>query len=182
MKKLILLVISMVGFAFSQIATTEYYYLDIGSNLTSLLSQRNPAYLSPETQPFAYAFSYQLNNAGGNYRLPFTPESKTYQNISVTAFQNMQNEITFAVRFAYRYEQRKNKLWLHNAENNLNIPFYFADSSIGDFTLNGIDWNIIFSYPLTQHIRIAVDVFYNVDEQFKSVFPKPNIKRNDLHL
>jgi hypothetical protein len=94
----------------------------------------------------------------------------------------MENGLLFGGRFAYRDELRKNKLWLHNAETNIDIPFYFADSTTGDFDLKGIDWNIVLSYPLSNQTQIALDIFYNVDEQFKSVFPKPNSKRNDIQL
>jgi hypothetical protein len=181
MKKALLL-LAIISIALAQAPSSEYLYLDILSDITAQLPNRNPAYLSPENIPYSYAFQYRYNNSGGNYRLPFSPEAKNYHNIEVSAYQEMDNGILFAGRFAYRNEQRKNKLWLHNAETNIDIPFYFADSTIGDFNLNGIDWNIIFSYPFSKNTRMAVDIFYNVDEQFKSVFPKPNVKRNDLHI
>ncbi|MEA2076699.1 MAG: hypothetical protein U9O95_01610 [Candidatus Marinimicrobia bacterium] len=182
MIKRMLFLFYILSIALAQTATTEKLYLDINSDITNFLPGRNPAYLSPNTTPYAYTFTYNNFSSGGDYRLPFDAGSKAYQDISVTAYKEMQNEIMFVGRFAYRYEQRKDKMWLHNAENDLNIPFYFADSSIGDFTLNGIDWNILISLPLTRNIRTAVDIFYNVDEQFKSVFPKPNIKRNNIHI
>lgn len=181
MKRLLPLLLTVIGL-FAQMPTTEYLYLDIYSDLTAGLPNRNPAYLASDKLPYAYAFKYSFSNLGGDYRLPFMPEAKHYNNLEVSAFQEMDNGLLFAGRFAYRYEQRNNKLWLHNAETNLDIPFYFGDSTSGDFNLNGIDWNIIFSYPLNKNLRAAVDLFYNVDEQFKSVFPKPNSKRNDFHI
>jgi len=181
MKKTLLL-FTLISIALAQTPSSEYLYLDILSDLTAQLPNRNPAYLTTENIPYTYAFQYRYNNSGGEYRLPFSPEAKNYNNLEVSAYQKMNNGILFAGRFAYRNEQRTNKLWLHNAETNIDIPFYFGDSTSGDFNLNGIDWNIIFSYPLSNVTRLAVDIFYNVDEQFKSVFPKPNIKRNDLHI
>lgn len=181
MKK-VLLLFTIMSMALAQAPSSEYLYLDILSDLTAQLPNRNPAYLSAENIPYSYAFQYRYNNSGGNYRLPFSPEAKNYHDLEVSAYQEMDNGILFAGRFAYRNEQRINKLWLHNAETNIDIPFYFADSTTGDFNLNGIDWNILFSYPLSKNIRFAVDLFYNVDEQFKLVFPKPNVKRNDLHV
>ncbi|MCD6337726.1 MAG: hypothetical protein J7M01_05800 [Candidatus Marinimicrobia bacterium] len=181
MKKLILLLL-LTGLVFAQIPTSEYLYLDILSDLSAQLPNRNPAYLSTNNIPYSYAFQYRYNNSSGDYRLPFSPETKNYSNLEVSAYHEMDNGLLFAGRFAYRNELRTNKLWLHNAETNIDIPFYFADSTTGDFGLNGIDWNIIFSYPLNEHTQFAVDLFYNVDEQFKSVFPKPNSKRNDLHI
>ncbi|MBW6457832.1 MAG: hypothetical protein K0B52_01585, partial [FCB group bacterium] len=166
--------------AVAQVCPIEYHYLDIDPLMHSLRPDVNPASLSPENIPYNYAFQYRNRTAGGDFRLPFTPERKSYQHVSVSAFREMENGLLFAGQFTYRYEQRKNKLWLHNAETHLDIPFYFADSSAGDFDLNGIDWNILFSYPISRHLRGAVDIFYNVDEQFKTVFPKPNIKRNDV--
>ncbi len=181
MRKLLLLSVIM-SIALAQIPSTEYLYLDILSDMTKQLPNRNPAYLSSENIPYAYAFKYSYNNCAGDYKLPFTPGAKHYQNLEVSAFQEMDNGVLFVGRFAYRFEQRQDKLWLHNAETNIDIPFYFADSTTGNFNLNGIDWSIIFSYPLGKNTRLAVDIFYNVDEQFKSVFPKPNSKRNDLHI
>jgi len=181
MKKILLLPLLMLfHIAFAQICPAEYHYLDIDPLMRALRPDMNPASLTPDNIPYSYAFQYRNHTAGGDFRLPFTPEKKRYQNISVSAFKEMDNGLLFAGQFTYRYEQRKNKLWLHNAETHVDIPFYFADSSAGDFDLNGIDWNVLFSYPLTQHLRGAVDIFYNVDEQFKSVFPKPNIKRNNV--
>jgi hypothetical protein len=181
MKKILLLPLLMLfHIAFAQICPAEYHYLDIDPLMRALRPDMNPASLTPDNIPYSYAFQYRNHTAGGDFRLPFTPERKLYQSVSVSAFREMDNGLLFAGQFTYRYEQRKNKLWLHNAETHIDIPFYFADSSTGDFDLNGIDWNVLFSYPLTQHLRGAFDIFYNVDEQFKSVFPKPNIKRNDV--
>ncbi len=181
MKKLLIL-LSIAIIAFAQFETTEQLYLDIYSDFTADIPMHNPAYLSVETAPYNYAFSYSWLETGGEYKLPYDPEKKSYHNLQVSAYQEMENGLIFGGRFAYRNEKRLGKLWLHNAETNINIPFYFGDSTKGDFNLNGIDWNIVLSYPLGQDIRIAMDIFYNVDEQFKSVFPKPNSKRNNLHV
>ncbi|MFA6619102.1 MAG: DUF6850 family outer membrane beta-barrel protein [Candidatus Neomarinimicrobiota bacterium] len=181
MKKLIIL-LSIVALTFAQMPTSEALFLDIHSSLSNRLPMQNPAYLNSETSPYNYAFSYSYLNAAGDHKLPFTPNAKNYHTIEISAFQEMDGGLYFGGRFAYRNEERLGKLWLHNAETNVNVPFFFGDSSSGDFNLNGIDWNIIFSYPISKNARIALDVFYNVDEQFKSVFPKPNSKRNDLHL
>ena len=112
MKKALLLLVIM-SIALAQIPSTEYLYLDILSDMTAELTNRNPAYLTPENIPYAYAFKYSYNNSGGDYRLPFTPEAKHYQNLEVSAYQEMDNGILFAGRFAYRNELRQNKLWLH---------------------------------------------------------------------
>ena len=112
-----------------------------------------------------------MNNQSGDYKRPLDPLAKFYHNIEASAYQRMNNGIVFAGRFAYRNEQRKNQMWLHNAESNIDVPFYFADSTTGDFNLNGIDWNIIFVYPLSEVTHLGVDLFYNVDEQFKSFSP-----------
>ena len=181
MKKLILLIVITTSL-FAQMPSTEYLYLDIYSDLTANLPNRNPAYLSTDNIPYSYAFKYNFLNHSGEYKLPFDPTAKFYHNVEVSAYEEMENGILFAGRFAYRNELRKDKLWLHHAETNIDIPFYFADSTGGDFNLKGIDWNVIFSYPLMKNYRFAMDVFYNVDEQFKSVFPKPSSKRNDLHI
>ncbi|MBN2780550.1 MAG: hypothetical protein JXR21_01135 [Candidatus Marinimicrobia bacterium] len=178
MKKYFLTAICLASLAFAQMSTPEYHFLDI----RSALIPGNPALLTVGEIPCDFVFSYLNDREGGDYRLPFTPEGKNYYGTSATAYKAMANGAVFAGRFAYRYERRINKLWLHNAENHLNIPLYFADSTSGDFELNGIDWNILFSYPLGEHVRAGVDVFYNVDEQFKTVFPMPNIKRNDLNI
>ncbi len=181
MKKFIL-PLFLISFALSQWTVNEKLFLDIEADFLSFLPNRNPAYLNNEVMPYSYAFTYRYDNNAGDYRLPFTPSGKSYQNIAVSAFREMKSGVIFAGRFAYRYEQRKDKKWLHNAENHLHIPFYFADSSTGDFILNGIDWNMLFSYPLSKNIHAGLNIFYNVDEQFKSVFPKPNIKRNSVHI
>ncbi|MDX9779659.1 MAG: hypothetical protein RBT66_01325, partial [bacterium] len=167
---------------FAQDINNERLFLDIDTDITDALPGRNPAFLHRENIPFNYAFSYRLRHDGGQDRLPYTPALKLYQNLSATAYMEMENGLFFAGRFAYRHEQRKDKLFLHNAENYLDMPFYFGDSTSGDFNLNGIDWNLIFSYPLSSRWRAAADIFYNVDEQFKTVFPKPNVKRNGVHL
>lgn len=182
MKKTALLILLITAFLFSRDINNERLFLDIDTDITNGLPGRNPAFLHGENVPFNYAFSYRLRHDGGEDRLPYTPGLKRYQNLGVTAYTEMENGMFFAGRFSYRYEQRKDKLFLHNAENYLDMPFYFGDSTSGGFDLNGIDWNVIFSYPLSSRWRAAVDIFYNVDEQFKTVFPKPNVKRNDVHL
>ena len=181
MKKLLFLLLGF-GLAFSQWMSNERLFLDIGTAGAPCLSGSNAAYLTEANLPYAYAFTYRYDNGGGEFRLPFQPRIKSYHNMSVSAFRKMDNGMLFGGRFAYRYEERRDKLWLHNAEDHLQIPFYFADSSTGDFALNGIDWNVLLSYPLTPKLRAGVNVFYNVDEQYKSVFPKPNVKRNNFRI
>lgn len=160
----------------------EMLYLDIDSDIANMLPGKNPAFLSIDNIPYNFAFRYHFRHDGGSDKLPFTPDAKAYHNISAVAYKEMDNGLLFGGRFAYRDETRKNKLFLHNAENYLDIPFYFGDSTAGDFRLNGIDWNMLLAYPLSSKLRFGMDVFYNVDEQMKTAFPKPNVKRNDVHV
>jgi hypothetical protein len=182
MKKRLILFLVLAGWLTAQNMQNERLYLDIDTEIADKLPGRNPAYIHSDNIPFDYAFTYQFRHDGGSDRLPYTPSVKAYQNLSATAYREMDNGMLFAGRFAYRYEQRKDKLFLHNAENYLDIPFYFGDSTAGDFRLNGIDWNVIFVYPLSSRLRVGLDIFYNVDEQMKTTFPKPSVKRNDVHV
>lgn len=183
MKRLLLGILCLAALGWAQdISSNQELYLGMSTQLTDYLHSGNPASLTEDMVPYKVSYEYDYSMTGGSFRSAYMPDSTSYSHAGVSAFKKMENNAIFAGSFSYRDENTKNKLWLHAAENDMLTPFYFADSTIGNYHLNGIDWQIVYASSLGKHGRYGIDIFYNVDEQFKSVFPKPNIKRNNIRV
>ncbi|HMA62187.1 MAG TPA: hypothetical protein VKP78_06000, partial [bacterium] len=81
----------------------------------------------------------------------------------------------------YHQQNMDEKKWVHNRMPYRGIPFLLADSSTGGMELNGIHWQLGYSHKLRgDKLYLGSSLFYNVDEEHKTVFPKPINKHRDI--
>jgi|GEM_PF-6637838 len=123
-------------------------------------------------------YSYGFEGSQGDLHHPFSPKSFHYHTLTVSGYKKMKTQTLFSGSFSYRQNFEFDRLFRHNSSLNGMIPVYMADSSAGDWHLNGIQWTVDMMKPLTEKLSGGISVFYMVDEQFKQNFPKPGVKRS----
>jgi len=85
--------------------------------------------------------------------------------------------------FTYRFQNASDKMWSHNRQPYAGLPFVFADSSTGDWELNGLMWNVVISREfIRDRVYGGISVFYNVDEEYQDIFPRPQGKHRDMYI
>ena len=126
-------------------------------------------------------YSFRYNGFNGDFKLPFEPERKEHLVLTASGGKYLKKGQFISGDFSYHNQTIYNKKWVHNSVPYTGMPFFIADSSIGDFKLNGISWNLnIVNEIIENKLNYGVSIFYNVDEQMKTIFPKPIIKRSDF--
>ncbi|MFH1851324.1 MAG: DUF6850 family outer membrane beta-barrel protein [Candidatus Neomarinimicrobiota bacterium] len=134
------------------------------------------AYHGPTTR-------YQIDVQGleGDYHLPFEPAADIDQTWTASGTQALGGRQVFEGSFSYHRRNISDKLWVHGRQPYNGIPFLLADSSVGGFNLNGIHWQTDYSFELwPQLLYGGVRLYYNVDESYKTVFPRSKINTRDL--
>ena len=126
-------------------------------------------------------YSFQYDGFNGNFKLPFESEKKDHLSLTASGGKYFKKGQFISGDFSYHNQLIFNKKWVHNSVPYTGMPFFIADSSVGNFKLNGISWNLnIVNEVIKNKLNYGVSFFYNVDEQMKTVFPKPIIKRSDF--
>ena len=126
-----------------------------------------------------YGF-YSVYGSGG-LKLPFEPEKVNRNAMLFSGGKRINEQDYFSGFFVYRHDLLWKKMWVHDRNPYLGIPFLLADSTTGDFELNGIVCNFRFIREL-QNVPafVGLSVLYGVDEEIKKIFPRPQIKHRDL--
>jgi hypothetical protein len=137
----------------------------------------NPAAIQ-SLQRAGASYGYDFERTHGNLRHPFAPASIQNHTFTAAGYKVMRNKTLFSGSFSYRQNFEGNRLFRHNSSLNGMLPVYMADSSSGDWHLNGIQWTVDIMKPLTEKLSGGFSVFYMVDEQYKQTFPKPGVKRS----
>lgn len=141
----------------------------------------NPATIRSKQNSGAF-YSFDLNNSQGKLHHPFSPASFQHYTFTAAGYKKIRNQTLFSGSFSYRQNFEVDRLFRHNSTLNGAIPVYMADSSAGDWHLNGIQWTVDIMKPLTEKFSGGLSVFYMVDEQYKQTFPKPDVKRSGYFL
>jgi len=128
----------------------------------------------------ATRFGWYSENAAGAWRLPFEPASIRQHLFYTGGHQRLSQRQTIAGLFIVRNQHCGDKQWVHNRSPYSGVPYLLADSTTGGFDLTGFLWEINHSWRFNPRFALSTTLFYNVDEQMKTVFPKPQIKHRDI--
>ena len=148
-------------------------YLVLNAAATYFQRYSNPAMLAAE---FGNRSFYTVAQDGhrGDFRRPFTARARSEYTATAGGQQVFGRRSLLAGSFSYRRQRLEEKMWVHNRAPYSGQPFLLADSSTGDFRLNGIFWEVLWSRNwIEQKLTSGIGLFYNVDEEYKTVFPKP---------
>ncbi len=140
----------------------------------------NPASLFEDESKKSIWMGAVSNHLSGDYHLPFDPqEINSYNYFARTIYPLSENDI-FKGTFTYRHQNDKQVLWMHQNRRLEENPYLLADSTSGDFVLNGILWSAEWAHRYKNRILFGLGVIYNVDQRLKQVFPKPLNKHRDM--
>jgi hypothetical protein len=178
-RKSILPVLLLYGFLYAQAPSAFFKEIPVYHALNT--TYNNPATLKVEETSGAW-YRYGFENGSGSLHHPLTAESFQYHSITAAGYKEMRNGTLFSGTFTYRQNFEFDRLFRQNTTLNGMIPVYMADSSAGDWHLNGIQWTVDVKKTLTDKVSAGLSVFYMVDEQYKQNFPKPGVKRNGFDI
>lgn len=142
----------------------------------------NPAALFEDEQKRSLEIRQNTIHSSGDFRLPFSAQATTDQHYLVKNVQPLSSNDLFKGYFAYHRKTDKNVMWIDQEMNTNNNPFIFADSSTGDFILNGLYWSAEWAHRFNRSWLSGISFFYNVGQRLKQVFPKPLNKHRDIHF
>jgi len=143
---------------------------------------QNPAGLFDDEQRKSLQIRQYGEYTSGEYRLPFDAEESLEQHYFVRTIQPLTENDLFKGYFAYHRQLDQNILYLDQSENLGDNPYLFADSSTGDFELNGLYWAGEWAHRFNRNWQSGAMFYYNVDQRLKNVFPKPLNKHRNIHF
>ncbi|PIS31143.1 MAG: hypothetical protein COT43_00265 [Candidatus Marinimicrobia bacterium CG08_land_8_20_14_0_20_45_22] len=158
-------------------------YLGISDSALILGQNQNPAWMLSDQPNDFIRYGVSSDSYSGDFRRPFDPGAKTDMIYVASGLHHFSERQTLAGSFGYRNQQILQKMWTHHRMPYLGNPFLLADSSVGGFRLNGILWEIWYSAELIRRrLYGGCSVIYNVDEEYKTVFPKTQVTHRDLAI
>ncbi|GAB4365766.1 MAG: hypothetical protein Kow0042_05200 [Calditrichia bacterium] len=143
---------------------------------------RNIAALFEDEDRFSLWVGSHLNYESGDYRLPFAPNIANDQRYSLRLVKPLTENDLFKGYFGYHRSVDQAVLWVHQTRLRENNPFILADSSTGDFVLNGLFWAGEWAHRLQPNLQTGIGIYYNVDQRLKQTFPKPENNHRDVHF
>ncbi|MCF7740217.1 MAG: hypothetical protein K9N00_00345 [Candidatus Marinimicrobia bacterium] len=127
----------------------------------------------------SYGVSFDFDN--GDFALPYIPSINRDVNYTAAGQKKLFENGLFTGYVSYHQQNMDDKKWVHNRLPYRGIPFLLADSSTGGMELNGIHWQLGYSHKLRgDKLYLGSSLFYNVDEEHKTIFPKPINKHRDI--
>lgn len=141
----------------------------------------NPAWLQLELKE-QVTYRCDMIAESGRWHLPYEPRQKMNFITRASGTQSLGKNHLFTGTFGYRYQLLEDKLWVHNQAPYNGNPFLFGDSTLGGFQLRGMFWEAGYGNQIGRHWHSGFSLFYNVDEEYKTVFPKSQVKHRDLAL
>lgn len=156
---------------------------DIANDYTTISTsnQSNPAWMIKNYSGNYYSYGIDMDRESGDYKLPYIPEESLNINYIARGEKKLFQRGLFSGYVAFHQQNLVNKKWIHNRQPYQGFPFLLADSSVGDMKLNGIHWQLGYTHEIIKNrLFLGSQLFYNVDEQFKQVFPKPINKHCDM--
>ncbi|MEA3296195.1 MAG: hypothetical protein U9Q27_03605 [Patescibacteria group bacterium] len=181
MKKLTLKIIVVLTFFSQSLIFAENDYSCTNEYL-NIINDNNILWNIFDNEKYV-KYSFRYDGFNGNFKLPFEFEKKDHLTFTASGGKHLKKGQFISGNFSYHNQLLYNKKWIHNSVPYTGMPFFIADSSIGNFKLNGISWNLnIVNEIIENRLNYGVSFFYNVDEQIKTVFPKTIIKRSDFSV
>lgn len=142
----------------------------------------NPAGLFDDEQKKSLQIRQYADFISGAYRLPFDADESKDQHYFVRSVQPLTENDIFKGYFAYHRKSDQQIMFVDQSENLGNNPYLFADSSTGDFALNGLYWAAEWAHRFNSNWQSGASFYYNVDQRLKDVFPKPLNKHRNIHV
>ncbi len=142
----------------------------------------NPAGLYADESSKSLWVGNNTSYSEGKYHHPFGPELLNDQHYFGRTIYPLSENDLFKGYFAYRRRKDGKVMWAHQSRDIEKMPFMLADSSKGDFTLNGLYWGAEWAHRFNPDFYGGISFGYNVDQRLKEVFPKPLNKHRDIYL
>lgn len=187
--QLLVLILIFVSVSAAQVTGPGRFSADQPALMDSLNNQlnfydfaANPAGLYADERAKSLWVGNNTQYAEGNYHHPFSPELQNDQHYFTRTIYPLSENDLFKGYFAYRRRKDGSVLWAHQSRNVGKMPFMLADSSRGDFTLNGLYWGAEWAHRFNPDFYGGISFAYNVDQRLKEIFPKPLNKHRDIYL
>jgi len=144
-------------------------------------SSSNPAYTVFDYAGPSVTYQAEYNASDGEFKRAFDPGHTVDYYWTAAGLKALDDNQIFRGSFSYHRQSIDDKLWVHTRQPYVGVPFLLADSSVGGFDLNGIHWQMDYGVDLIPN-RLAggLSIYYNVDESYKTVFPRPKNNTRDL--
>jgi hypothetical protein len=156
-----------------------------GIQLQSITRQSasNPCWNVRDDSVTTVRYSLQSRSANGDFRRVLDPGRINDNYWTASGSKRLGARSLFYGSFSYRFQNASEKMWSHNRQPYSGLPFVFADSSTGAWELNGLMWNVDISREFVRdRLYGGISVFYNVDEEYQDIFPRPQGKHRDMYI
>lgn len=175
----------IVGFAETDLRLFDP--LDFHSTIRLQPVQRrsvvNPCWSVRESSGTMVGYAVQNVSGAGDFHRVLDPGRINDTYWTASGWKRLGGETLFSGRFSYRHSNAAEKFLSHNRQPYSGLPFVLADSSCGDWELNGLMWQVEISRVLLKdRLYSGVAVFYNVDEEYQNIFPRPRGTHRDIVL
>lgn len=180
-----LLITTTTGFAGPAQKLFDPLSFHSGIQLHSVVRQSttNPCWNIRDDSIAVVRYSLQTGSTNGDFHRVLDPGQINDNYWTAAGSQRLGEKSLFYGSFSYRLQNAADKTWSHNRQPYSGLPFVFADSSTGDWELNGLMWNVDISREFV-HDRVygGLSVFYNVDEEYQDIFPRPKGNHRDMYI
>ncbi len=143
----------------------------------------NPATMVAEYTFPSVAYTSTNRVMNGAFSRAFDPGYQCDNYLTASGRKDIGAGHIFRGSFSYHHQDIDEKMWVHTRQPYTGFPFLLADSSTGGFLLHGIQWQLDYGFPLiADYLNGGISIYYNVDENHKTVFPKPISNTRDMLL
>ena len=181
----VLLLLVIRGSAGSGLTLFDPSNFHTGIQLYSIDCQSlsNPAWNVRDDSIISVSYSLQSLSSNGDFRRRLDPGKLRDNYWTAQGSKRLGERNLFYGSFTYRLKNAGDKMWAHNRQPYSSLPFVFADSSTGDWELNGLMWNMDVSREFVRdRVYGGISVFYNVDEEYQDIFPRPKANHRDMYI
>ncbi|MBN2600833.1 MAG: hypothetical protein JXR87_02450, partial [Candidatus Marinimicrobia bacterium] len=177
--------LSMTTFAEPGHLLFDPLYFQSGIQLHSVVRQSttNPCWHVRDDSVALVRYSLQTGSVDGDFCRILDPGQINDNYWTASGSQRLGKKSLFYGSFSYRLQNAADKMWSHNRQPYSGLPFVFADSTTGDWELNGLMWNVDISREFVRDwVYGGISVFYNVDEEYQDIFPRPKGNHRDMYI
>ncbi|MBU1633326.1 hypothetical protein KJ762_02315 [bacterium] len=175
----------ITGFAEPAHKLFDPLYFHSGIQLQSVVRQStsNPCWNVRDDSTSTVRYSLQSGSTNGDFRRILDPGQINDSYWTASGSQRLGERSLFYGSFSYRFQNAADKMWSHNRQPYSGLLFVFADSSTGDWELNGLMWNVDISWEfIRDRVYGGISAFYNVDEEYQDIFPRPKGNHRDMFI
>jgi len=175
----------VTGFAEPAEKLFDPLYFHSGIQLHSVVRQSttNPCWNVRDDSVAIVRYSLQTGSTNGDFRRVLDPGQINDNYWTAAGSQRLGERSLFYGSFSYRFQNAADKTWSHNRQPYSGLPFVLADSSTGDWEMNGLMWNVDISREFVRdRVYGGIMVFYNVDEEYQDIFPRPKGNHRDMFI